>query len=232
MESGTRTTLCIGHASLASTNSTRTRRLTWSYCLLCSSIDLYSRSGSLCCCYSTQGQDLCVVVTLLKVRISVLLLLYSRSGSLCCGYSTQGQDLCVVVTLLKVKVCVVVTLLKVRVCVVVTLLKVRVCVVVTLLKVRVCVVVTMWSRTKSNGWGGGGRCLCVVIRQWVFVCIIGGGAHSDKNARCGHTREEEGGQRWKDVCKREITEAGLKEGNTTNRAAWRNEIISYNGDPR
>ena len=80
--------------------------------------------------------------------------------------------------------------------------------------------------------GGGGRCLCVVILQWVFVCIIGGGAHSDKNARCGHTREEEGGQRWKDVCKREITEAGLKEGNTTNRAAWRNEIISYNGDPR
>ena len=28
-----------------------------------------------------------------------------------------------------------------------------------------------------------------------------------------------------------MTEVGLKEDNTTNRAAWRNNIISYAGDP-
>ena len=38
--------------------------------------------------------------------------------------------------------------------------------------------------------------------------------------------------RWKDVCKRDMTEVGLKEDNTTNRAAWRNKFISYTGDPR
>ena len=38
--------------------------------------------------------------------------------------------------------------------------------------------------------------------------------------------------RWKDACKRDMTEVGLKEDNTTNRAAWRNTIISYTGDPR
>ena len=37
---------------------------------------------------------------------------------------------------------------------------------------------------------------------------------------------------WKDACKRDMTEVGLKEDNTTNRAAWRNKIISYTGDPR
>ena len=37
---------------------------------------------------------------------------------------------------------------------------------------------------------------------------------------------------WKDACKRDTTEVGLKEDNTTNRAAWRNKIISYTGDPR
>ena len=37
--------------------------------------------------------------------------------------------------------------------------------------------------------------------------------------------------RWKDACKRDMTEVGLKEDNTTNRAAWRNKIISYTGDP-
>ena len=31
----------------------------------------------------------------------------------------------------------------------------------------------------------------------------------------------------KDACKRDVTEAGLIEDNTTNRAAWRNTIISY-----
>ena len=38
--------------------------------------------------------------------------------------------------------------------------------------------------------------------------------------------------RWKDACKRDMTKVGLKEDNTTNRAAWRNKIISYTGDPR
>ena len=32
--------------------------------------------------------------------------------------------------------------------------------------------------------------------------------------------------RWKDACKRDMTEVGLKEDKTTNRAAWRNTIIS------
>ena len=34
---------------------------------------------------------------------------------------------------------------------------------------------------------------------------------------------------WKDACARDMTEAGLKDENTTNRAAWRNKIISYTG---
>ena len=33
------------------------------------------------------------------------------------------------------------------------------------------------------------------------------------------------------VCKRGMTEVGLKEDNATNRAAWRNRINSYTGDP-
>ena len=37
---------------------------------------------------------------------------------------------------------------------------------------------------------------------------------------------------WKDACKRDMTEVGLKEDNTTNRAAWSNTIVSYTGDPR
>ncbi len=37
---------------------------------------------------------------------------------------------------------------------------------------------------------------------------------------------------WKDVCKRDMTEAGLKEDNATNRAEWRKKLISYTGDPR
>ena len=31
--------------------------------------------------------------------------------------------------------------------------------------------------------------------------------------------------RWKDACKRDMTEMDLKEDKTTNRAAWRNTII-------
>ena len=38
--------------------------------------------------------------------------------------------------------------------------------------------------------------------------------------------------RWKDACKRDMTEAGLKEDNATNRAAWGKKLISYTGDPR
>ena len=55
------------------------------------------------------------------------------------------------------------------------------------------------------------------------------GARSEKNARCGYTMEE---KTRKDACKRDMTEVGLKEENTTNRAAWRNKITSYTGDPR
>ena len=40
--------------------------------------------------------------------------------------------------------------------------------------------------------------------------------------------------RWKDACKRDMTEVGLNDDNTTIRAARRNynKIISYTGDPR
>ena len=38
--------------------------------------------------------------------------------------------------------------------------------------------------------------------------------------------------RWKDACKRDMTQAGLKEDNATNRAEWRKKLISYTGDPR
>ena len=38
--------------------------------------------------------------------------------------------------------------------------------------------------------------------------------------------------RWKYACKRDMTEVGLKEDNTTNRAAWRKKLHSYTGDPR
>ena len=48
----------------------------------------------------------------------------------------------------------------------------------------------------------------------------------------GERRREQPNLRWKDACKRDIAELGLKEDNTTNRAAWRNKIISYSGDPR
>ncbi len=38
--------------------------------------------------------------------------------------------------------------------------------------------------------------------------------------------------RWKDACKIPMTQAGLKEGNKTNRAEWRKKLINYTGDPR
>ena len=37
---------------------------------------------------------------------------------------------------------------------------------------------------------------------------------------------------FKYACKRDMTEAGLKEGNTTNMAAWRKRLIKYTGDPQ
>ena len=32
---------------------------------------------------------------------------------------------------------------------------------------------------------------------------------------------------WKDVCKRDMTQTGLKEDKATNRAEWRKKLISY-----
>ena len=60
------------------------------------------------------------------------------------------------------------------------------------------------------------------------------GAHSEKNVRCGHT-----GQKKKRTAKptmerymQERHDRGWSQENTTNRAALRNKIISYTGDPR
>ena len=36
---------------------------------------------------------------------------------------------------------------------------------------------------------------------------------------------------WKYPCKSDMTEAGLKEENASNRADWRKKLISYSGDP-
>ena len=38
--------------------------------------------------------------------------------------------------------------------------------------------------------------------------------------------------RWKGHCKRDMTEAGLKENNATNMAEWMKKIICYICDPR
>ena len=38
--------------------------------------------------------------------------------------------------------------------------------------------------------------------------------------------------RWKDACKRDMTQAGLKEDNATNRAEWRKKLISYTRQPQ
>ena len=61
------------------------------------------------------------------------------------------------------------------------------------------------------------------------------GAHSEKNARCGHTGEKKkrkANLMWKYACERDTTETGLEEDNATNRAAWRKKLISQTGDPR
>ena len=62
------------------------------------------------------------------------------------------------------------------------------------------------------------------------------GAHSEKNARCGHAagkrRRGRPNLRWKDTCKTDMIEARLKDDNATNRAECRKKLISYTGDPR
>ena len=51
----------------------------------------------------------------------------------------------------------------------------------------------------------------------------------------GHTRKKKEraakAKMERCICKSNMTEAGQKEDKTTNRAAWRNKIISYTGDP-
>ena len=48
----------------------------------------------------------------------------------------------------------------------------------------------------------------------------------------GKRRQGRPNLRWEDACKRDLTEAALKEDNTTNRAVRRNTLNSYTGDPR
>ena len=48
----------------------------------------------------------------------------------------------------------------------------------------------------------------------------------------GKRKRERPTIRWKDACKRDMTEAFLKEDNATNRTEWRKKLISYTGDPR
>ena len=46
-------------------------------------------------------------------------------------------------------------------------------------------------------------------------------------------KEEEGAKLMvDDACKRDMTEAGLNEDNTTNSASWRKKLISYTSNPR
>ena len=79
-----------------------------------------------------------------------------------------------------------------------------------------------------------GGCLYRKTTEVVRPCEENGrGAHSQNHAMWTYQRKEEEGGPWKDACNRDMTEARLKEDRkTTNRAAWRNKIISYTGDPR
>ena len=52
------------------------------------------------------------------------------------------------------------------------------------------------------------------------------GAHSEKNARCGHIRENMPVER----CRYDRGWAELED-NATHRAAWRKKLISYDQDP-
>ena len=58
-----------------------------------------------------------------------------------------------------------------------------------------------------------------ILRRMLYVDISG-------------ELRKEGGQTWKDAFERGMTEAGLKEGNTTNRTEWRMKLISSTGDTR
>ena len=63
------------------------------------------------------------------------------------------------------------------------------------------------------------------------------GAHSEKNARCGYTREKKKRAvkpkiEISDACKRDMTQAGRKEDKAIKRAKWRKKQISYTSDPR
>ena len=57
------------------------------------------------------------------------------------------------------------------------------------------------------------------------------GAHSEKNARCGHTRETKKAAKHKmERCVKERYGTGRVEGGQRkNRAEWRKELISYTG---
>ena len=60
------------------------------------------------------------------------------------------------------------------------------------------------------------------------------GAHSENNAICGHIIPGKiirgrPNLRCKDACNRDMTQAGLKEDNATNRTEWRKKLISYTG---
>ena len=58
------------------------------------------------------------------------------------------------------------------------------------------------------------------------------GTHSEKNARCRHTRERRRGRpslRWKDACKRDMTEAELNEDNTTKREEKNTTMLTLGG---
>ena len=59
--------------------------------------------------------------------------------------------------------------------------------------------------------------------------------HSEKNVRCEHTGEKKKRTATPTMerCMQERHDrSGSEEDNTTNRATWRNKIISYTGDPR
>ena len=42
----------------------------------------------------------------------------------------------------------------------------------------------------------------------------------------GKRRRRRSNLRWKDACKRDMTEVGLKEDNTSNMAEWKKKLIS------
>ena len=48
----------------------------------------------------------------------------------------------------------------------------------------------------------------------------------------GKIRRDRTHMKWKDACKRDMTEVGLKENNTRHKASWRNTMNRYTRDPR